>query len=120
MAFEYRILVIPDLEPYQHGDPDDKEEVERTNRMIELDGVWGFSVEKREVQGHLHSDWESLDSCFGFIGNDLDYMLEEACKALPLGLTDVPIFETDPYENQRRHVKSVTTASGHLPVLSDA
>ncbi len=63
----YRIIIVQDSEPYEHGDYENDEERAEVEEKIESEGLWGYVVEKR-VKGA----WETIDSCFGFIGCDID------------------------------------------------
>lgn len=81
VSYEYRIGVHPDQEQYDPGDGTD-EELAEIWRMVEQFGVWGFVTERR-ITGLKGAQWEDIDSCWGFVGNDQAYMLEQAMSCLP-------------------------------------
>jgi len=86
---EYRVLIVPDYEEYQHGDYESEADRQDTLDAIEQNGVWGFVLESRQV-GDTVAKWNHVDSCYGFIGGD-DYIFEAATETLPVGL-EVPCY----------------------------
>jgi hypothetical protein len=76
--YEYRIRILPDQEPYEYGDTGNTmgqaEYEAEIDRLIETYGVWGFITERRQAGScecckRAH-EWEHMDSCWGFLGND--------------------------------------------------
>lgn len=113
----YRIILLADREPYDHGDyydeggnhtPESQAAGEaEVNALIDQHGVWGFVVEKWVHAGEKcilrlngrpgvasWSRWEHVDSCFGFIGND-DCMLSKALARIPAGYGEVRVVDED-------------------------
>lgn len=88
---KYRIMILEDQCEYMYGDFDDKEKVDR---IINMYGVWGYVVEQWveasepcvTCKHFTPAQWEHVDSCFGYLGNDRKYMLECARAALPEGV----------------------------------
>lgn len=91
---EYRILCVPDYD-YQIGDAEDADEV---RAILNHDGAWGFVVESRKVAGEWHTDWDVVDSCFGFLGTDDDYMMEQALASIPKGYGTVKVYDDAGHE----------------------
>lgn len=101
----YRIMIMAASEPYEHGDYADGEAGEEqraaVDRAIEQHGVWGFVVENHVDCGEAYGEectpcdghWEHVDSCFGFIGNDDGYMMEQALASIPAGYGDVQVVD---------------------------
>lgn len=119
-AEQYRIKILEDQCEYEHGDYDEGEEGEiqraAVDRAIGQHGVWGYVVEKLvpATPGHpckacgyapdaMTEGWEHVDSCFGFIGNDDDYMLSQALESIPEGYGEVSIVD-----EQGREINTVT------------
>lgn len=48
------------------------------------DCEFGYTVERRAI---AYGNWESVDSCWGFLGNDLAYMMSQASDVIPEGVT---------------------------------
>lgn len=73
---ERRVVLLADNLNYEHGDYESEEDRLDVERQIRQYGVWGFSCQQRTV---LKGEWDTVDSCFGFIGNDgmLDGMREQ-------------------------------------------
>lgn len=72
---EYRLRLEPDAEPYDDSyidtwDIDHDEKVKVRNSLwydIEHEGVWGFIAERKCT---ACGQWEHVESCWGFIGED--------------------------------------------------
>jgi hypothetical protein len=79
----YRIRIVPDNEPYDHGDSP-QEDIDADNEAVEREGLWGFVIEVRKVRGAFHTDWEDMEgvnSVWGFIG--WQFCLDDAISCLP-------------------------------------
>ena len=63
---DVRIRHVEDPEPYMFGDAEDEA---ATRRLIERHGVWGLVAERRCP---CCDSWSHVDSCWGFLGNDLE------------------------------------------------
>lgn len=64
-----RIEHVSDDMPYEYGDAgDDPKWRAEVDRLIDSWGVWGIVAYYRDAVGDEHV----ADSCFGFIGNDLE------------------------------------------------
>lgn len=66
---QVRIEHVPDDWPYEYGDAgDDPKWRAEVDHLIDSWGVWGIVTYYRDAAGDEHI----ADSCFGFIGNDLE------------------------------------------------
>lgn len=76
-APQYRIRILADIDSYEMGDAENEAE---TYALIEQHGVWGFITEQ-----YTGSEWEHIDSCWGFIGSNYgtQHMLECAHESIP-------------------------------------
>ena len=61
-----RIRHVEDEEPYLFGDAEDEDD---TRRRIAQHGLFGLVA---EVKCPCCEDWHHLDSCWGFVGDDLE------------------------------------------------
>lgn len=100
----YRIKIVADQEPYEIGDGNTPEELVQIHADIDSHGVWGFVVEKLYVctchacDCPVADTWTYIDSCFGFIGNDDGYMMEQALCSIPEDYGDVQVVDEDGQE----------------------
>ncbi len=78
--YSYRVEIMQQ-EPSEY-DMGDQENVDEINEILDRDGLWAFSTQRLDntVEG---ADWEDIDACAGFLGNDTEYMLDCACECLP-------------------------------------
>lgn len=98
---QYRIKVVPDYEPYEHDAYESEEAKQEIDELINRDGVWGYIVERLVPAsepcvtcGNCKPEhWERVDSCFGFLGNDTEFMMEQARESIPEGVEALTVDE---------------------------
>src|SRR6476659_5834738 len=83
---EYRIVVYPDFD-YEVGAEEGSEFYDDEIQTLEQYGAWGYVVESRKIEQcdtcAKTYDWELVDSCAGFLGDNTDYMHREAMANVP-------------------------------------
>jgi len=93
---EYRIVVYPDFD-YEVGAEEGSEFYDDEIQTLEQYGAWGYVVESRKIEQcdtcAKTYDWELVDSCAGFLGDNTDYMHREAMANVPVGHGDVEVYE---------------------------
>jgi len=91
-APEYRVVIIEENIGWNEfkGDFENAEDEAEAKEAFYKHGVYGYSVEMRTV---VDGQWDDVDSCFGFLGNERQYMLDVAIEHIPKGV-DAKIWES--------------------------